>query len=241
MQVDPKVAALCSPDGPEIFRPVAYPTEVWYPDPLDVEAIYAEARELYDVLLRRATAPDDGHKVGKILLLRGESGSGKTHLMRAFRTRTHRCGLGYFGYMQMTSSSGNYSRYILQKLIDSLDVPYYTTPANPDQTTGLMRSSTAVAESPMLPPEQLRRLREDSLGNDERAELVLDMADEAVQDPMLQETPIDLVRAMLFLQSGHPAIRSRVMKYLRASHFRTTIGEGWVESRPWTETKVPRR
>ena len=215
MQTDPRVAAFCAAEGPEIFRPVAYPTEVWYPDLLDVEAIYADARELYEGLLRRATAPDEGHKVGRILLLRGESGSGKTHLMRAFRTRAHQQALGYFGYMQMTTSSGNYSRYILQKLIDSLDQPYYRTPANPDDTTGLMRLSTAVAESSRLAPQQVRRLQEDTLGNDERAELVLDLADEAVRDPMLRDTPIDLVRAMLFLQSGHPAIRSRVMKYLR--------------------------
>ena len=48
---------------------MAYPTEVWYPDLLDVEAIYADARELYEGLLRRATVPDEGHRVGKILLL----------------------------------------------------------------------------------------------------------------------------------------------------------------------------
>ncbi len=228
MQTDPRVAAFCAVDGPEIFRPVAYPTEVWYPDLLDVEAIYADARGLYEGLLRRATAPDEGHKVGRILLLRGESGSGKTHLMRAFRTRAHQQALGYFGYMQMTTSSGNYSRYILQKLIDSLDQPYYRTPASPDDTTGLMRLSTAVAESARLAPHQVRRLQEDTLGNSERAELVLDLADEAVRDPMLRDTPIDLVRAMLFLQSGHPAIRSRVMKYLRAEplsdHDRQRLG-----------------
>ncbi|MCU0962788.1 MAG: AAA family ATPase, partial [Pirellulaceae bacterium] len=228
MLTDPRVTAFCSGDGPEIFRPVAYPTEVWYPDPLDVEAIYADARELYELLLRRATAPDSGQKVGRILLLRGESGSGKTHLMRAFRTRTHQLALGYFGYMQMTTSSGNYSRYILQKLIDSLDQPYYTTPASPDITTGLMRLSTAVAESTCLAREKVQRLLDDELEHDERAALVLDLADDAVCDPLLRDTPLDLVRSMLFLQSRHPAIRSRVMKYLRAEslsdHDRQRLG-----------------
>ena len=213
---DAKVEAFCSAHGPEIFRSIAYPTEVWYPDPLDVESIHADARELFDILLSRVTRSDQENRVGKILLLLGGSGSGKTHLVRALRTRAHQQTLGYCGYMQMTSSSGNYSRYILQKLIDSLDTPYYRTPANEDATTGLMRLSTAVAESPWLAKEQVRKLREDDLEHNERAGLVLDLADNAVRDPVLQSIPIDLVRAMLFLQSGHPAIRSRVMKYLRA-------------------------
>ncbi|MHB0960435.1 MAG: ATP-binding protein [Pirellulaceae bacterium] len=213
---DAKVEAFCSAHGPEIFRSVAYPTEVWFPDPLDVETIHADVRELFDILLSRATRSDRDNRVGRLLLLLGGSGSGKTHLMRALRTRAHQQSMGYFGYMQMTSSSGNYSRYILQKVVDSLDVPYYSTAANEDRTTGLMRLSAAVAESSLLDQEQVRRLREDDLAHEDRANLVLDLADDAVRDPVLQEIPIDLVRAMLFLQSGHPAIRSRVMKYLRA-------------------------
>lgn len=228
MLADPRTVAFCGEGGPEIFRPVAFPTEVWYPDPLDVEAIFADARELYERLLRQATVPDSREKAGRILLLRGESGSGKTHLMRAFRTRTHQLALGYFGYMQMTTLSGNYSRYILQKLIDSLDQPYYTTPACPDTTTGLMRLSTAVAETARLSRADLQRLRESDMGHDERAALVLDLADEAVCDPLLCDIPLDLIRAMLFLQSGHPAIRNRVMKYLRAEslseHDRQRLG-----------------
>ncbi len=228
MLADPRTMAFCAEGGPEIFRPVAFPTEVWYPDPLDVEAIFADARELYERLLRQATAPGRQGKAGRILLLRGESGSGKTHLMRAFRTRTHQLKLGYFGYMQMTTLSGNYSRYILQKLIDSLDQPYYTTSACPDTTTGLMRLSTAVAESDHLPRADLQRLRESDMGHDERAALVLDLADDAVCDPLLRDIPLDLIRAMLFLQSGYPAIRNRVMKYLRAEslseHDRQRLG-----------------
>ena len=66
---------------------------------------------------------DDGH-VGRIMLLQGQPGSGKTHLMRAFRTQVHRQGLAVFGYMQMTSSSRRYDRYVLQKLVESLEQPH---------------------------------------------------------------------------------------------------------------------
>ena len=46
--------------------------------------------------------------------------------------------------MQMTSSTDHYGRYALNNLIDSLDQPYYEPGG---ETTGLMRLSTAVAES----------------------------------------------------------------------------------------------
>jgi hypothetical protein len=61
---------------------------------------------------------------GKSLLLRGEAGSGKTHLMRAFRNEVHRDGTGYCGYLQMTTRTGNYARYILSNFIDALSQPY---------------------------------------------------------------------------------------------------------------------
>lgn len=213
---DLRIATFCSAETPEIFRPVAYPTEVWTPDPFDVETIHEQARDAFGRALSRATSPDgNGGKTGRILLLKGESGSGKTHLMRAFRTQAHQQGLGYFGYMQMTSSSGNYSRYMLHKLIDSLDKPYYRTPIDPDETTGLMRLSTAVAESDRIARGDLRCLQEDDLSHTERAELVVDLADAVAGDPRLRGTDLDLLRAMLFLQSGHAGARSRVMKYLR--------------------------
>jgi hypothetical protein len=161
--VDPHVAAFCDPNTPEIFRSVAYPTEVWTPDPMDVDSIHSQAREVFDWLLNAATANVDD-KVGRILLMLGQSGSGKTHLMRSLRTRTHSRGDGYFGYLQMTSLSGNYSRYVLQKLIDSLDKPYFHSPSRPDETTGLMRLSSLVTESSQVNAAQVDRLREDDFG-----------------------------------------------------------------------------
>ena len=88
-QENAQVEAFCSGQGPDIFRCVAFPNEVWFPDPFDVETIHGEARDLFDNLLNRATDRTNDGKVGRILLLRGGAGSGKTHLMRAFRTRAH--------------------------------------------------------------------------------------------------------------------------------------------------------
>lgn len=211
-------AAFCSSGGPLIFRSVAHPTQVWTPDPFDVETIHEEARDLFTQVLERATDPDPASgKTGQILLLKGESGSGKTHLMRAFRTYTHRRGLGYFGYLQLTSASSNYFRYVLHKLIDSLDKPYYRSMDAPDETTGLSRLAAAVAESRWIPRRDLQQIRDGELSSRERARLIDDLTNELLHDPRFSrnENLLDLLRAMLLLQCDHPGVRARVMKYLR--------------------------
>ena len=158
---DQYIEAFCSARGPDIFRSIAYPTEIWTPDPLDVETIHTDARDVFEHLLNRAVAKDDRSKVGRMLLLLGESGSGKTHLMRALRTRAHQRGDGYFAYMQMTSASGNYGRYVLHKVIDSFDKPYCSSPDNPSEVTGLMQLSTAVADVCKHNRKNLQRLRDE--------------------------------------------------------------------------------
>ncbi len=203
---------------------MAYPTQVWTPDPFDVESIHEEARDLFAQTVERATDPDPrSNKTGQILLLKGESGSGKTHLMRAFRTYTHRRGLGYFGYLQLTSGSSNYFRYVLHKLIDSLDKPYYCTADAPDETTGLSRMAAAVAESRWISRGDLRQIRDEELSSQDRARLIDDLTNELLFDPRFarNEKLLDLLRAMLLLQCDHPGIRAKVMKYLRGESLST--------------------
>ena len=84
--VDPRLAAFLSPSCPEVFHSIATPNAIWKADPYDVETIHAEARAAFEHLLNRAgrTPPPPS---GAVMVLLGEAGSGKTHLMRAFRTR----------------------------------------------------------------------------------------------------------------------------------------------------------
>ena len=89
---------------PELFHAVAYRNDIWKADPFDVESIHEEARTGSTGSSNRAGRPP-GLDRGRILLLLGESGSGKTHLMRAFRNWVHRGRRGYCGYMQMTAST----------------------------------------------------------------------------------------------------------------------------------------
>src|SRR4051812_12242562 len=113
---DPRADAFCSPEHPEVFHAVAHRHDITRGDPFDVETIHEEARATFQRLTRRAANANGG----RILLLLGEAGSGKTPLMRAFRNWAHSGQRGYFGYMPMTSATGHYGRYVLNNLIDSL-------------------------------------------------------------------------------------------------------------------------
>src|SRR3954453_65534 len=176
---DPRIAAVCSAEHPEVFHAIAYRNDVWKEDPFDVETIHEEARATFERLGNRGSRPA-GASAGRILLLQGEAGSGKTHLLRAFRNRTHARGRGYFGYMQMTSATSHYGRYVLNNLIDSLDRPYYEPSG---ETTGLLRLSTAVAESSRdVAIDRLDPIRSGELDHPCLARLVDALADQVVMD-----------------------------------------------------------
>ena len=209
---DPRVVAFCAAERPEVFHAIAYRNDIWKDDPFDVATIHEEARATFERLVNRAAQPSRA-ATGRILLLEGEAGSGKTHLLRAFRNWTHAGGRGYYGYMQMTSATSHYGRYVLNNLIDSLDQPYFE-PAG--ETTGLLRLSTALAESSRgVSLGRLDQIRGGELDHDCLAKLVEALADQIVMDDRFNAIDLDLVRALVFLQSNDPRIKGRVLKYLR--------------------------
>jgi hypothetical protein len=212
--------AFCSPHAPEVFHSVQHKNDVWKEDPFDVESIHPDAREVFARLIDRVAGPQ-GVSSGRILLLRGESGAGKTHLMRAFRNDVHRRGRGFFGYMQLTSKTDNYARYILRNVIDSLDKPYYEPNG---AETGLMRLSNAFAERPRIMYEgfpdrpevfPLRALRELELPHRKILQLVQVLADRVLHEEGFENIDLDLIRAFLYLQTGDPVLKGLVVKYLR--------------------------
>ena len=148
---------------------------------------------------------------GRILLLKGESVSGKTHLMRAFRHSVHSNERGYCGYLQMTSQASNYARYILVKLVDALDQPYCA----PDVTTsGLSRLSLGLLESvPGFTPEERERLQDGDIPN--LSQTVEKYADRMLADARVHSSDLDLIWALLYLQRNDARIKLRVLKWLR--------------------------
>lgn len=210
---DPRIAAFCSPTLlPDLFQAFAQGTDVWRADPFDVETIHAPARTWLDRVVSR-TRDSAGISTGRILLLLGESGSGKTHLMRVFRNRVHSGHRGYCGYMQMTAFTGEYPRYVLSNLLESLDKPYYEPESS---QTGLIRLSNALAESLGEACRQgLEQLREGDLDQESIDRIVGDMADRVLLDERFHDVDIYLVQALLYLQRDDPRIKARVLKYLR--------------------------
>jgi hypothetical protein len=223
---DPRMAAFLAPGCPEVFHSVATPTAIWQADPFDVETIHAEARAVFEHLLnrgRRTPAPPSG----AVLVLLGEAGSGKTHLMRAFRTRAHAQGWAYCGYLQMTAEASNYARYILNNLIDGLEQPY--APDGPSRT-GLARLSAALLE--LVP--RLSGLDAESFRDGESdPALADDYADRLQDTARFQGCDIELLRVMLHLERNEPRVRSRALMWLRCQAMRP-------QDRSWIGDAVPR-
>lgn len=212
--VDPRIAAFCRDDGPEVFSSVAHGSQLFERDPFDVESIHAEAREVFHRQIVRATTPEQHwHGHGRTLLILGESGSGKTHLLRALRTQTHAQRVGYVGYLQMTSEVGEYSRYVLRNLIDSLERPYDAPTLS---ESGLMYLSDGLAEGRVpIPPEELEQLRTAELTSDELDAVVGGIIDRVVRTEGLERLEVDILHALLLLQRRDPAIQRRVVRFLR--------------------------
>ena len=83
---------------------ITWEDDVWQADPVDVEEVHLKARQKFYDLLDTVTSNNSGRGAtqARILLFHGQSGAGKTHLVRALRTKSHRSGKAYFGYAQMT-------------------------------------------------------------------------------------------------------------------------------------------
>src|SRR5262245_50466944 len=103
---------------------ITWEDDIWRADSVDVELVHAAARGKFADLLEAVTTAGGPAVQARMLLLHGQSGAGKTHLLRALRTGAHRSGKAYFGYAQMTPDVANYADYYLRRLIASLEKPY---------------------------------------------------------------------------------------------------------------------
>jgi energy-coupling factor transporter ATP-binding protein EcfA2 len=192
---------------------ITWEDDLWRADPVDVEAIHGPARRKFAELLGAVTS-ERGPGQARILLFHGQSGAGKTHLIRALRTTAHRAGKAYFGYAQMTPDVAHYADYYLRRLVNSLEKPY-----DPDQggESGLARlTNHLVGAKGVLDPAALEKLREAKLSEAQLGKMVLELADDIVAAPRLmgQNVDINIVRALLYLQRSDPRIDQRVRQYL---------------------------
>ncbi|RYZ16959.1 MAG: TonB-dependent receptor, partial [Myxococcaceae bacterium] len=209
MPTDARLEAFLA-DGPEVFASIQQAQSFWKPDPFDVESINTPARRAFERLVKRANrtpAPESG----KFLLLQGESGSGKTHLVRAFRNGVHQKEQGYVGYMPMTVDAANYDRHILVSLIEALDRPY---DLKVGEDSGLMRLSNAVmkrctsAFAPLIPEESI-------LEEHELHDMIRSLADELHEEADFRHVDVQLLRALIYLQRREARFHHRILQWLR--------------------------
>jgi hypothetical protein len=165
---------------------------------------------------------------GAVLVLLGEAGSGKTHLMRAFRSRAHSQGLGYCGYLQMTTEAKSYARYMLTNLIDGLELPYM--PECPTRT-GIARLSGALLEYVVGLSNEDREAFCD--GEGDATQLVDDFADRLHATDRFRYCDLELMRIMLHLERKEPRVRTRALMWLRCQEMRS-------QDRAWIGNAVPR-
>ncbi|HEU4377533.1 MAG TPA: DUF87 domain-containing protein [Hyphomicrobiaceae bacterium] len=192
---------------------ITWEDDIWRADPVDVEIVHAQARRKFQTLLDTVTAERGAAGQARILLFHGQSGAGKTHLIRALRTSAHRAGKAYVGYAQMTPDVANYADYFLRRLVHSLEKPY-----DPDGAgeSGLMRLTNGLVNDGALDAATLDKLRDAKLNDAQLSKLVLGIADNIVAAPKFadQNLDINIVRALLYLQRNDPRIDQRVRQYL---------------------------
>lgn len=193
---------------------ITWEDDIWRADPVDVVEVHQKARRKFQDLLGSISSGRGPATQARILLFHGQSGAGKTHLIRALRTFAHRQGAAYFGYAQMTPDIANYADYYLRRLVHSLEKSY--DPDAEGESALARLTNRLVADAEVLPPADLEKLKEANLDETGLAKLVLRLADEIVASPKFatQELDINIVRALLYLQRRDPRIDQRIRQYL---------------------------
>lgn len=199
--------------GPRVFAPVTHADSVFHDDPFDVEEVHAHVRETFERLVVQATSRVKHGERGRMMLVLGGSGAGKTHLMRAFRNNVHRSGRGFVTYAQMHSREPDYGRYLLRNVIESLERRY----GPGGESSGLYELARGL---PRLLGDgmeaQIEQLAETEWRDPEGlARYVNQLVDGLLTHPELTGFDANLLRALLYLQCNDPRITSRVLTYLR--------------------------
>ncbi|MFN0217255.1 MAG: helicase HerA-like domain-containing protein [Hyphomicrobium sp.] len=193
---------------------ITWEDDLWRADPVDVPEVHAKARRKFNDLVSTVASGRGFHVQDRILLFHGQSGAGKTHLVRALRTGTHRTGQAYFGYAQMTPDVANYADFYLRRLVHSLEKPYDPDRLGESALTRL--TNKLVLDSAVISSADLDQLRDAPLDEKALARLILRLADDIVASERFQtrEVDINIVRALLYMQRRDPRIDQRVRQYL---------------------------
>jgi len=235
--VDPRLRAFLGSTG--VFASIQQAASVFETDPFDVEKIHQDARTSFEQLLEHALDPGRHSERGRILLILGESGAGKTHLLRGFRRHVHEYSRGFVAYAQMNSKADDYARYLLQHVIDSLSRPY----AGPSgERTGLRE--LALGLGGLVNDDARAQIEQLAEGEWELPlnlqEYVRHLGESLLQSPLLSRFNPDLLRALLYALHPDQRTTSRVYQYLRCEKLNDYDQQwlGGIESRTRSEEPI---
>ena len=203
-----RLAAFHSRVGGEVFSSIAQPGDVWASERDDEESIHAEARRVFSDLLEVASDRARGEPRGRILLLPGDAGSGKTHLMGAFRREVERRHAGYFAYAQM-STDQPLRRYLLRSVVEGLD----KLPPRGGESAWL-RLSDALIERPSIPAEEREALRQNESWDGPLEAIRARLLDDLKAAGQSKLHP-DFLTALLALQRRDGNANAAAMQYFR--------------------------
>ena len=178
--------------------------------------MHAPARRKFAELLERR---DGGaRRLGvqaRILLFHGQSGAGKTHLIRALRTAAHRAGKAYFGYAQMTPDVANYADYYLRRLVALAGEALRPRRGRRERACAPRPTVWSATRTCSIRPRS-RSCATPSSTTPSSPSWCSALADEIVAAPKFagQSLDINIVRALLYLQRSDPRIDQRVRQYL---------------------------
>jgi hypothetical protein len=189
-----------------LFDTVVLGQSFWRQDLADAESVHVEARRKFDQLCRDATSGG-----ARSLLLIGETGAGKTHLLRAMRARAAAAG-GLSAYAQFNAQGGDYLRHFLKRLVDSLGE---RTEDGGRVASGFERLQEVwLAKTPKA-GELLGVCADENAEDAERHQAVGAAAELVIDAMRLEESDLGVVIAVLYASVDGFGIRTRQ----RARHF----------------------
>lgn len=223
--VDRRVQAFLAPC--RVFSAVQQASSIFENDPFDVEAVHRAARTSFEQLVTQATMRPYVPDLGQMLVVLGDSGAGKTHLLRGFRRHVQEGNRGFVVYAQLQSRTEDYSRYLLFHLVESLSRRY----SEQSGRTGLRELAGGLLRLARPPlRERLERFADDTCdAHDSLADQVNELVNELLGIPELQSFDRDLLRVLLYALHPDPRTTSSVYRYLRCddmnAHDRHWIGD----------------
>lgn len=210
--MDLRIQAFLSPT--RVFSSVQQPTSFYDADPFDVESIHSEARQAFERMVEQAVSSELPGSGSRTLMILGEAGTGKTHLLRGFRNYVHDRRQGFVVYAQLYSGSGDYARYLLQHVVDSLARPYVGASGAKSSLFELANGLTRLVSGRLR--DQIERLKDEELDASESlADYINRLTNELLRLPELAAFDTNFIRVLLFALHPDPSTTSRVYKYLR--------------------------